>query len=320
MNESLQAKLSEVVGGNNISYILNDNKDFSVTGYKVMQNHGSSGLLRCAKVMYNGHIKLTYIIGEAKSLSYVAARLGVNELNMIIFGLIQRALEIKANGFFSAENIELDFNKIYVDTKDYSVHLIYFPINNDVTGKMTSFENEFRVALIKLFNSYPVFNAPQFQKLCIDLANGVLPLEAILKKVQGESDANMFDRRVTDDTNLPNYFVPAYGSKAPAKPQMQPPLTITAIHSPMPFSLTVTQSEFTIGKNPSMVNGAITYNPAISRVHCKISYSMGKYCITDLGSANGTYVNNQRLEKQQTVEIHNNTHLKLANSEFTISF
>ena len=54
MNESLQSKLSEVVGANNISYILKDNKDFSVTGYKVMQNQSSSGLLRCAKIMYNG--------------------------------------------------------------------------------------------------------------------------------------------------------------------------------------------------------------------------------------------------------------------------
>ena len=31
-------KLSEVVGANNIAYILQDNNDFSVTGYKVMQN------------------------------------------------------------------------------------------------------------------------------------------------------------------------------------------------------------------------------------------------------------------------------------------
>ena len=93
MNESLQNKLSEVVGANNISYLLNDNKYFSVTGYKVMQNQGSSGLLRCAKIMYNGKIKLVYIIDGNKPLSYVATRLGVNELNAVIFNLIQRAMD-----------------------------------------------------------------------------------------------------------------------------------------------------------------------------------------------------------------------------------
>ena len=101
MNESLQSRLSEVVGTNNVAYMLNNNKDFSVTGYKVMQNQTTSGLLRCAKIMYNGHIKLTYIIGQYKPLSFVATRYGVSELSVIIFNLIQRAMEIKTNGFFS---------------------------------------------------------------------------------------------------------------------------------------------------------------------------------------------------------------------------
>ena len=39
-----------------------------------------------------------------------------------------------------------------------------------------------------------------------------------------------------------------------------------------------------------------------------------------MGSANGTYVNQQRLEKQQTVEINSGDYLKLANSDFIISF
>lgn len=355
MNESLQSKLSEVVGANNISYILKDNKDFSVTGYKVMQNQSSSGLLRCAKIMYNGKIKLVYIVEGNKPLSHVATRLGVNELNAVIFNLIQRAMDIKANGFFRAENLELDFNKIFVDTSDYSVHLIYFPLSGGTTGKISAFENEFRVALINLFNSFPVFNAPQFQRLCSDLANGSLPLDVILKKLQDNINGNNFNQKIYEPSNTqPDYSAqrvtpvnPVSGGNASygnmgyqnmgyqdpyqnngfqnqgyqAAPQVQQPvLTVTAINSPVQLVLTVNQPEYLIGKNPNMVNGAVTHNPAISRVHCKISFAQGRYYLTDMGSANGTYVNQQRLEKQQTVEINSGDYLKLANSDFIISF
>lgn len=376
MNENLRNRISEVIGANNISYILNENRDFSVTGYKVMQNQGSAGLLKCAKIMYNGKIKLVYIVEGYKPLSYVATRLGVTELNAVIFNLIQRAIDIKSNGFFRAENIELDFNKIFVDTSDYSVHLIYFPVSDGVTGKISSFESEFRIALINLFNSFPAFSAPHFQRLCSDLANGSLPFDVILKKMQDNINGNGFNNGRYE---VPSYDVGggaasdyySYGSNAskiayqpptnlfvshytapstshvnsyqgqmqnnPSNHQnypgsissvmydnasvtVQPPLTVSTINSPVQLTLTVTEPEYLIGKMPSLVNGAVTHNPAISRVHCKISFSNGHYYITDMGSANGTTVNHQRLEKQQMVEIRSGDYLKLANSEFIINF
>lgn len=341
MNASLQNKLSEVIGANNIAYILQDNNDFSVTGYKVMQNQTGSGLLKCAKLMYNGKIKLVYIVENYKPLSYVATRLGVTELNAVVFNLIQRAMEIKANGFFRAENLELNFDKIFVDVTDHSVHLIYFPISGGSTGKISGFENEFRVALINLFNSFPVFNAPQFQRLCSDLANGSLPLEQVLKKLQDNINGNYHTPMSPPVGNMQNPIYQQQGYQNAvnqqyyqniASPQgyqgvydnqqqvTQPVMTITAINSPVQIALSISIPEYLIGKNPEMVNGAVTHNPAISRVHCKVTYSAGRYYLTDMGSANGTYVNQQRLEKQQTVELHSGDYLKLANSDFIVAF
>lgn len=335
MNSSLQDKLSEVVGSNNIAYILNENTSFSTTGYKVMQNHSGSGLLKCAKLSYNGKIKLVYIVGNLKPLSFVATRLGVNELNAVVFNLIQRALEIKSNGFFCAENLEFDFDKIFVDTSDYSVYFIYFPVSNSPNVQMSNFENEFRIAIINLFNSFPVFNAPQFQRLCSDLSNGSLPLEQISKKLQNSINGNDFNSKIYEDSpkNSSKLSSPHglksdeehYGyrplSKNPfPQPNSQPPITITAINTPMNISLVINKSEYLIGKNPDAVDGAVTHNPAISRVHCKVSFNGGRYFITDMGSANGTYVNQNRLGKQQTTEIKNGDYLRLANSDFIISF
>ncbi len=338
MNISLQDKLYETVSSNNVAYILNDNNDFSVTGYKVMENQSNSCLLPCAKLMYNGQIKLVYIVGNYKPLSVVVTRLGINELNALIFNLIQSAMEIKSNGFFKAESLELDFDKIFVDTSDCSVHMIYFPVSAGNASNISSFESEFRVALINLFNSYPVFNVPKFQRLCVDLSNGSLPLNQVLKKSQDSlNEISSFNSRIDNPAkfrNVPDYLSgnnsvnPVYeedgfnngGDCQVPFAMVQPELTLTAINSPVQLSFSVTVPEYKIGKNPTMVDGAITYNPAISRVHCAITFNSGKYYITDLGSANGTYVNQNRLEKQQTVEIRSSDYIKLANSDFIVSF
>ena len=384
MNEGLQNKLFETACANNISYILKDSNDFSVTGYKVMRNQTDAGLLRCVKVMYNGRIKLVYLVGEYKPLSYVAGRYGVNELNAVIFNLLQRTSDIKANGFFRAENLELDFGKVFVDTSDFSVHLIYFPLAGEAAGKTAAFESEFRVALINLFNSFPVFNAPQFQKLCSDLANGSLPPDMLIRRLQenisgnnrnfvfGESPAPAPDNfnRVSprgacvgsaypDPSNNASPYggvgsgspVPdggkgganfAYGGEWDCRnmnrferymrsefrgetcfdtPHIkQPVMTVAAVNSPIPFSLTVNKSDYRIGKNPDMVDGAVTYNPAISRVHCRITFYNGRYYITDMDSANGTYVNQQRLFSREMRELNSGDSIRLANSDFVISF
>lgn len=368
MNGNLQSKIVEVVAANNIAYKLNSNSDFSVTGYKVMQNQNGTGLLPCTKLMYNGKINLVYLVGSYKPLSFVVTRFGINELNAIIFNLIQRALDIQSNGFFRAENLELDFDKIFVDMSDYSVHLIYFPVTSGNTGKISNFDSEFRVALISLFNGFPVFTAPQFQRLCSDLSNGSMSLDQIMKKLQDNINGNVYSSRV--DTNqvstinqgysyqdvqpaqLPNvmpqqnfgqqqsyawqqglgmqrYGNPAgYGNNAeyqqPLNTQIsstpQPQMTIQSLGSPVQVNLNVTEPEYLIGKNPSMVNGAVTHNPAISRIHCKISYINGKYYLTDMGSANGTFLNQNRLNKQETRELHSGDYVRLANSDFIISF
>lgn len=338
MNASLQNKLMEVVGANNIAYLLQDNNEFSVTGYKVMQNQSGSGLLRCAKLMYNGKIKLVYIVGDYKPLSYVATRLGVTELNAVVFNLIQRAMEIKTNGFFRAENLELSFDKIFVDVADYSVHLIYFPIAGGHTGKISNFENEFRVALINLFNSFPVFRAPQFQRLCSDLSNGSLPLDVVMKKLQDSINSGYYEPApmpnpmpIPTPEPVPNpyggagietqYNAQGYQGMYQQQPQvMQPTMTVSAINSPVQLTLIISSPEYLIGKNPEMVNGAVMHNPAISRVHCKVTYSAGRYYLTDMGSANGTWINQQKLEKQQIVELHSGDYLKLANSDFIVTF
>lgn len=55
----------------------------------------------------------------------------------------------------------------------------------------------------------------------------------------------------------------------------------------------------------------------ISRRHASIEEVQGRFLIIDLGSANGTYLNGQRIPAQRYVELVDHDVLRLADEEFS---
>ena len=99
---------------------------------------------------------------------------------------------------------------------------------------------------------------------------------------------------------------------------MRKTLVFSCVSQPS-VSFNINSNEFVIGKSADKVDGLITFNKAISRVHCKVAYQSGNYYIIDLGSANGTYVNSKRLQPQSPELIRNGDRVRLANDDFTIT-
>lgn len=60
-------------------------------------------------------------------------------------------------------------------------------------------------------------------------------------------------------------------------------------------SVTVDKDEFRIGKNAGMSDYVITNNSSVSRQHAVIQRRNGQFFVTDLGSTNGTFVNEKRI-------------------------
>ena len=81
------------------------------------------------------------------------------------------------------------------------------------------------------------------------------------------------------------------------------------------FSLYVTGSEFRIGKD-SRMEGNISFNPSISREHCKIINSYDGYYIQDSNSTNGTFVNGERVFSDGARRILNGDIIRLSNMDF----
>ena len=71
-----------------------------------------------------------------------------------------------------------------------------------------------------------------------------------------------------------------------------------------------------IGKKRLAVDIWIKENPTVSREHCTITYRMGEYYIADVGSLNFTYVNDNKLEKEESCLLTDGCAVRLSDEEF----
>jgi hypothetical protein len=280
----------------NIAYLLNDGVTFFLTGYKVLQSQEKRGFVRCARLMYNGRVELVYFTSAYQPFSALLPKIGVHAFTQILVNLLGKIMEVETNGFLDCHNLDLSADKIFVDTDTQSVFLIYLPVSvpSDDPGNV-NFENELRADLIRLIQSVPNLMSPTMTEICTKLADATVSLERLCR------------------------FLAARTEKS-TKPcgAGQPLLTFTAINAPEKVCFHITSPEFVIGKNAAAVQGAVTFNRAISRVHCKITFAQGQYFIADLNSANGTFVNRTRIDPQKPVPIHDGDIVRLANSDFMI--
>lgn len=288
--------VTEIKIPQNIAYLLNDGVTFFLTGYKVLQSQEKRGFVRCARLMYNGRVELVYFTSAYQPLSSLLPEIGTDGFTEILANLLGKITEVKANGFLDCHNLDLAADKIFIDPDTRSVFLIYLPVSapSDDPGNV-NFENELRANLIRLIQSVPKLRSPAMAEISTGLADGTMSLEALYRSFasRAEKDAGQCGKG-------------------------QPPLLFAAINAPEKVSFQITVPEFVIGKNAGAVQGAITFNRAISRVHCKITFTHGQYFITDLNSANGTFVNRTRIEPQKPVSIQNGAVVRLADSDFTV--
>ena len=299
MDASTDNKIfTEMKCGMNFAYILNDNSRFLTTEYKVLQSQIGGCFLRSMKMTYNGKTELYYMTDSYKAFSALAPVLSADRFLAAAGNLLDAVCEVKNNGFLTCSNLDLSFEKIYIDTATYKVRLAYLPVEPPLFPDETEFENELRAGLIKAIDSRADKYTPELKRLSEDLSDGTLTLEETAVRLRGGTI-----RRETAPT-------------VPEKAKEQSMYLVT-MNAPR-TELKVIKDEFIIGKKVSAVDGAVTFNRMISRLHCKVSRKNGGYEITDLKSANGTYINQERLTPERAYPLKNGDVVRLANTDFQV--
>ena len=291
--------IKEMECGSNFSFILNDNSTFLSTEYKVLQSQVNSCFVKCMKMTYNGKVQLYYLTKGLKSFASMLPTLDSESFLTIVANLLSDIIDVKLNGFLSCQNIDIAFERIYVDPATYKVSLVYLPLSKRTYDDNSSFENEVRTGLIRLISGISTLSSPKTTQFSADLSNGTLSIEDLFARIKGVYSDAAGDNQVQENT---------------------PVLRIVSMNAPSRVELTVTKDDFVIGKKADLCDGVIGFNKMISRSHCKISRCGDQYTIMDLKSANGTYVNRVRLNPNQPHPIKNGDVIRLADSDFQVSF
>ncbi|HHX36701.1 MAG TPA: FHA domain-containing protein [Clostridiaceae bacterium] len=324
--------VADVTRGGNIAYLLSDNDLFLLTGYKVIKNQHQRGFVNCAKVMHNGQIKMVYFTETHKSLLNLIPSFDGDAFLSVLINLLNGVIGIRNNGFLLCQNLDLTFDRIFVDSRTLAVSLIYLPLKQAVV-ELSSFENELRTNLIKLITGTPSLGETDANYLCADLSNGSLSLDELLRRFrerrtnrmgtaaapsQGDTVTTAGSAGSRGEHVSPQPGVFRGNSARPTASNAQPVLRFASLNAPLPINFNVNKPEFVIGSNVNVVDGPITFNKAISRVHCKFEYVDQSYYLVDLGSANGTFINKLRIPPSQRHPVKNGDVVRLANSDFMI--
>lgn len=287
--------ITESSCGSNFCYILEDNSLFMGTEYKMLQGKNNISFAKCMKLMYNGKIELCYLTRGLKSFSAMLTDLDADSFLKIVGNILANVVDVQHYGFLSCQKVDISFDHIFVDPATFKVSLVYLPLSKVLYSDEAVFENELRTNLIKLISSKPSLSSAKNSELSGNLANGTYSIEDLYEWIK--KGKKRWEK---------------------SKPVASTTLIICSMDSKNPLRLTMCKERFVVGKNPAAVDGVIGFNKMISRIHCRLDKEPDGYVITDLQSANGTYVNNVKLAPNKPCRIKNGDMVRLANSDFQI--
>lgn len=298
--------LQEIESGNDFGYVLENSTNFVYTDYKVLQSQTSGIFVKCMKMIYNGKIELFYLTEEYRPMSSLFSGMKADTLLAITENLFANVIEVRNNGFLSCQNIDLSWDKIYVDEGTLKVRLIYLPLNIKVFDSYATFENELRSGLVKLINKIITTSNSRLDQFVKDLCNSSLTMEEIYNKSREAGTKSIQNPEPEAPPNIGD------------SNQTSSSLRMVALNAPTQFEINIDRDETIIGKKADLVDEVVPYNQMISRKHCKVMRNNGVYYIVDLGSVNGTYVNNVKLLPNQSHQMNKGDIIQLADSRFQI--
>lgn len=293
VNQNMIEKLDS---GNNIVYILDKSINILPTEYKVLHNQGNDYLMKCMKIKINDKNALFYLVKDYRCLSDIIHNLDSDNFMMVMINLIKNICEVKNNGFLSCCGIDIALNKIFVHPNTLEVVLIYVPVDKKEFADNAEFENELRSRLIRIINNIEKFNTKKINEFKANLFDGNLSLTDVYKKI------NSLEVNRYSESNISSNITSNKSTR----------LRLLSMNSQQRVEITIEDNECKIGRNPDMVDQVIAFNTAIGRQHCQIKKIENDFYVYDLNSANGTFVNNQRIIGVQGKKLNNGDILKLA--------
>lgn len=129
------------------------------------------GFLKCAIKYKDDNVDIYYYTTNLISISQYFSQGSINKTEFIsIIKTICQSIKLCSNyAYFNSNNLILDEELIYIDSKDKSVHIMYVPINNFVTDEIVQ---DIKKVIINLVNDYLLINGDK-ENFVQEILNGL---------------------------------------------------------------------------------------------------------------------------------------------------
>ena len=240
--------ISELKNGTNFGYIFRNKEQFSLTEYKVLKNV----FIKCMKMLYNGKIELFYILDGWKSLESIAANINENSFLTIMTNILASIIDVRNNGFLSCQNIDISFDKIYIDPNTLKVRLVYVPCKERIFEDYLIFENTLRTELIKFIQCHAM-EGIKTERFAMELSDGMLSLKDLYNHLKGVKSSV--------ETKTVKLETKSFSTR----------LRFVAINAPFRCELVVDKSEF-VERFPELSLFYRLFSPLNSEMICIFPY------------------------------------------------
>lgn len=293
MQNIMESLFSAASEGNSFSYLLTETQTLNTTGFKVMHNLTSTGLLPAYQSHLNGQLRLVYDAADCISLSSAASSLTPSQFIQIVQSLLQLFAKIRTNGFIRMDNLLLDADHVMLD-QNRNVHLIYLPIDNHahITTQLASSEIVLRQLLTSFIDSTPNIRSERVARLNTALKNGKEAFPEALAILNIESA-------------MPS-----------TTPQTAESVMLQLVGTGVGCVLSIHKQGAIIGRDTSRSTSLLS-DSSVSGVHCRV-YWDGKWYVEDLGSRNGTRVNGTALRAHQPCPLTSGDVLQISTLPFSV--
>ena len=314
------------VSKNAISFVLENESIFNYAGYKVIKGQEELQFINPGKLLQNGKVKLIYNISKYKPLSSLLEDMDSEKYVHIICDIYNSIKELSLNGFIRIENTIINNEEVFVNVKESSVHLICLPLIEPVIYlNIEEFHKNFKSNIMETTERYTHLKSPFIEELIKNLNGDTLKNinftvrskkhNEIAEEVFNENSHEPEKKKVSLLEKIFNKNKKTY-LKEEIKEVNNIKLESLDLDRQIIFN--IDKDSYTIGKHENLVDGLIMDDNTISRLHCRITKEKKQYYITDLGSLNGTYVNNRKINENNIVSINKGDIIKISRINFIV--
>ena len=293
-----------------LAVTLEEGEKLSELGLKTIQTRPISNCIVPGMVTLNGGTRLVYPTDDYSSVEVLFSRMTDAGARKILKDLAKALDAIEDTAFLAGDYIVLSTKYVYVNQEDENTGFVLVPSERKDNA---ADEMETKVFIKSILGKCNPSN---------------LALQEIVRNLPGilDEESNAFKELSVEDVlhNIHKVFIADLDNNEVRETRSQVArqniieeveLRYRGVHGA--FAFFDRKNEFLIGKDPGC-DGVVTVNPAVSRKHLRIIKTVSECYVEDMGSKNGTVLNNMLLTPGLRLPLKNGDKLMVADMQFDV--